>query len=270
MQGGELVFEMGQLPTDWGVDKSAWPPQKASKNLLVPTPYFSTSNNTFKDTLQVQVASLCTDCQIFMATPHENPAVFSGFVYRQEITIGADQKIGAFALAPDGRSSDTIWTTFYKLDNKINLILKSEYANEYSAGGDQALIDRQYGTANFRTGSWQGYQGQDFEAILDLGELKNEVDISIGFLQDIKSWIWYPQKVEFWVYYGDDVVEIYEDYPGKRLETKEGEMRTTVSVHLKKPSQKIKIVAKSIGACPDWHLGAGGESWIFIDEIEVK
>ena len=47
-------------------------------------------------------------------------------------------------------------------------------------------------------------------------------------------------------------------------------MRTAVSVKLQRPSKKIKIAAKSIGPCPDWHLGAGGESWLFLDEIDVK
>jgi len=30
------------------------------------------------------------------------------------------------------------------------------------------------------------------------------------------------------------------------------------------------MVAKNFGNCPEWHLGAGGKSWIFIDEITVE
>ncbi len=32
----------------------------------------------------------------------------------------------------------------------------------------------------------------------------------------------------------------------------------------------VKIIAHSIGNCPDWHQGAGGKSWIFSDEIMVN
>ncbi len=32
----------------------------------------------------------------------------------------------------------------------------------------------------------------------------------------------------------------------------------------------IKITAKNAGPCPEWHLGAGGKSWIFLDEILIK
>jgi predicted alpha-1,2-mannosidase len=268
MGGGELVFEMGDQASGWGKAPENWPPQKASENFLVPTPYFTSELNTFKDSMQVGVKSLCSECTIVAGFVDEPNLTFRNSTVA--INLKEDKEIWAYAEHEDGGISDTIITKFYKLDDKLKLTLKSEYANQYSAGGDHGLIDRQYGTANFRTGSWQGYQGQDFEAELNLGEIKSEVNISIGFLQDIKSWIWYPKKVEFWVYYGDDVIEIYEDYPGKGFEKKEGAMRTAVSVKLEKPSRKIKIVAKSIGPCPDWHLGAGGKSWLFIDEVEVK
>ena len=32
----------------------------------------------------------------------------------------------------------------------------------------------------------------------------------------------------------------------------------------------IKIKAENYGVCPDWHLGAGGKTWIFVDEITIK
>jgi hypothetical protein len=267
MAGGELVFEMGETPSEWGKEKEAWPPQKSFESKLVPTPFFTSEVNTFKDSLQVGISTLCATCEIVAGYAD------SDFSFRNKelnLVLKKDSKVWAYAQHPDGRTSDTIYTNFYKLDDKIKLTLNSKYANQYSAGGDNALIDRQYGTANFRTGSWQGYQGQDFEAELNIGRSNGDVEISIGFLQDIKSWIWYPTKVEFWVYDGDDNIDIYEGYPESGLEKKEGAMRTKVTVKIDNPSQRIKVVAKSIGPCPPWHLGAGGESWIFIDEIEVK
>jgi hypothetical protein len=32
----------------------------------------------------------------------------------------------------------------------------------------------------------------------------------------------------------------------------------------------IKVSAKQYGTLPIWHLGAGGQSHIFVDEIEIK
>jgi len=269
LQGGEMVFTMGQNPSKWGTDFTALPPMPESQNNLVPTPFFSTSKNTFKDTLQIRVASLCNDCEIYMSTPSKNPLVVSDFMLNNKTVIGDDQLIGAFAKTKDGRYSDTIWTTFFKINEKLNLTLYSEYANQYAAGGDNALIDRQYGTANFRTGNWQGYQGQDFKATLDLIKPQTDAQISIGFLQDIKSWIWYPKKVIVDVYESDDQISRYEFYPGKGLEKTEGAIRTTVAFTHKGHIEKMVIIAESIGPCPEWHLGAGGQSWLFLDEITV-
>jgi hypothetical protein len=43
-------------------------------------------------------------------------------------------------------------------------------------------------------------------------------------------------------------------------------------LHLPKTvnARYIKIAAKNFGKLPEWHLGAGGDAYIFIDEIEVK
>ena len=31
----------------------------------------------------------------------------------------------------------------------------------------------------------------------------------------------------------------------------------------------IKVFAKYYGQLPEWHLGAGGKSWLFADEIDI-
>ena len=32
----------------------------------------------------------------------------------------------------------------------------------------------------------------------------------------------------------------------------------------------IKITAKNVKVCPEWHQGRGGKAWLFIDEIIIK
>ena len=32
----------------------------------------------------------------------------------------------------------------------------------------------------------------------------------------------------------------------------------------------VKIIAKNFGTIPDWHLGAGGKAWLFIDEVIIE
>lgn len=267
INGGELIFEMGQGPSNWGKDESFWPPQTPARNNIVPVPFFTNTVNTFEDTLRVKINALCTECEIYTMTKTGDERTH--WIDIDSVELNSDAGVWAFALHPDGRSSDTIFTQFYKLDPNIKLTLHSSYANQYAAGGEHALIDKQFGGSNFRTGYWQGYQEEDFKATLDLEKSKNGAQIQIGFLQDIKSWIWYPEKVIVTVYDSENGSKQYEVFPGKGLEKTEGALQTKAIVHHSGPIKKVTITAKNRGPCPEWHLGAGGKSWIFIDEIEV-
>ena len=42
------------------------------------------------------------------------------------------------------------------------------------------------------------------------------------------------------------------------------------SLSLKSSAKYIKIKAYNYGKLPPWHQGAGGDAFIFIDEINVK
>ncbi len=75
----------------------------------------------------------------------------------------------------------------------------SKYNRQYTGGGDFGLIDGIRGTLNFASGEWQGYQSQDFEAVIDLKETKSVSNFNANFLQDSRSWILMPTQVEFFV-----------------------------------------------------------------------
>jgi hypothetical protein len=35
-------------------------------------------------------------------------------------------------------------------------------------------------------------------------------------------------------------------------------------------TKHIKIKAINYGVCPEWHLGSGGKTWLFADEIIIE
>ena len=59
-----------------------------------------------------------------------------------------------------------------KKPNNYSINIKSKYNPQYHAGGPEGLLDGILGTENWRKGDWQGYQSQDFEAVVDLQEVK--------------------------------------------------------------------------------------------------
>ncbi|MCB0781626.1 MAG: hypothetical protein KDC03_19240, partial [Flavobacteriales bacterium] len=158
---------------------------------------------------------------------------------------------------------------FTRFDSDLKITLDSEYANQYAAGGDGALIDGIRGGADFRTGAWQGYQGQDVTFTLDLGKVVLLDSVGLGMLQDMMAWIWYPESVQVaWStnrrQWSSTIV-----MPNVDRQLEGGMHRDLWTGPIGKQARYITVTAKNAGPCPDWHLGAGGASWIFLDEVLV-
>ncbi|MDQ3111590.1 MAG: GH92 family glycosyl hydrolase [Bacteroidota bacterium] len=167
------------------------------------------------------------------------------------------------------RGSDTVVAYFTKSPDYKSITLTNKYANQYSAGGNRALIDGIRGSDNFRTGDWQGYEGTDLDVVVDLGSVKEINHLCIGFLEDEGAWIFFPSLVTF-----------YSSVDGKTFT----EIETDVNTYTRNTGQvfhddfcckKIKtryvrILAKNGGPCPAWHPGNGNKSWLFADEIVIE
>jgi hypothetical protein len=97
-------------------------------------------------------------------------------------------------------------------------------------------------------------------------------EIEAGLLKEIRSWIFYPPEVEY--YYSQDGKKfifagtIKCDIPDN--DDRSSRKDFILELKNKKNVRHIKIVAKNYGVCPQWHLGAGGTTWIFADEITVR
>jgi hypothetical protein len=147
----------------------------------------------------------------------------------------------------------------------------TEYSPRYTGGGKSAVIDGIRGSYEFTDGRWQGYEGNDFMATIDLGKPRPVSKIWAGFLQQHGSWIFMPQRVEFFV--STDGLEftrvaIINNSLGEKDEGVT--IRDFKAAFKKKKVRYIRILAVNRGVCPDWHAGAGQKAWIFIDEAGVN
>lgn len=267
MRGGDLVFEMGPKAVEsWGTGKGNYPETKVSKSDFVPAPYFFTESMTFTDSLTIELGVLNKEAQIWYSL---NGADFK--LYEKPLLILENADVKAYSLGLNQKDkSAVVESQFKKIKKGRSITIESKYANQYAAGGTNTLIDQLRGNTNYRTGFWQGYQGQDVVVTIDLGKKETINSIRSGFLQDIKSWIWYPEKVEY--YLSDDgkffnlVAEVNNDFPDDTY----GAFTQELSYNGKHQARYVKVVVPYYGDCPDWHLGAGGKSWIFMDEIVVE
>jgi hypothetical protein len=264
MRGGELVFLMGEKPSDWG--SRSTPPSSITKNRLTPVPFYMAESQTFTDSLLIEIG-IAENATIYYSLDGSTPTLQS-LMYRQPIVINNDVTIKAIAFSSDGESQE-ISASFYKIDGSRSISIQSTYANQYAAAGDKTMIDYLRGTGSYRTGSWQGFR-EDLEVTIDLGQAKPINYLAAGFLQDIKSWIFYPPQVEFLL--SDDginfktVARIKNTFSEKEYGSFHQDYGTQVSAF----ARYVKVKAPNYGLCPDWHLGAGGTTWLFTDEVIIE
>jgi hexosaminidase len=196
----------------------------------------------------------------------------TSILYSEPIKINKTTivKIAAFRENHFIGKRTTLSFDFHKaLNSKITLVNK--YDERYRAGGENGLIDGVRGTDNFHDGSWQGFEGVDFECVIDLGETKEVSEVSPRFLLNSNSWVFLPNKVEASLSNDgvnfNDSQTIMNDVPQKNSEII---LKEFPALFKNKSARYIKVKAESLKVCPDWHPYKGEKSWLFIDEIVVK
>jgi len=146
------------------------------------------------------------------------------------------------------------------------------YSGKYPASGNNAVCDGITGSFNFSDGSWQGYEGNGMEAIVELPSETSIGTVSATFLYSPNDWIFMPSSVD--VYISADGVQYtlvqHQDIPDQRpADEKIMDIRSVIARFETTKVRFIKVVAASTGTCPEWHYARGQKSWIFIDEIVV-
>ncbi|CAM4290992.1 GH92 family glycosyl hydrolase [Flavobacterium terrigena] len=240
---------------------------------IIPVPTIQTESKSFKDKMKVEIHSQNPSDVIYYttndATAKLDDRIF--IKYTKPFTIDVTTNVFAYT-ENNGQKSNTISGTFYKKPNDYTIKIKSKYDPQYHAGGPDGLLDGIFGDKNWRKGDWQGYQSQDFEAVIDRKEILPITSISANFLQHTRSWIMIPKSVEFYVS-NDNINFTLVETLTHSIDPKnyEDEIIHDFSTSKKITSARyIKVIAKNYGKLPEWHQGAGGDAYIFIDEITVK
>ena len=234
-------------------------------DMAVLRPLFDTASRT----LSYQLASRARESDIYYAF-NKMPGRFSPR-YLRPIPAGKPGTLYA-TVSRDGFLSQSVkgWEIVANKASGALITYKSLYSESYPAGDKLALLDGVTATDDFQDGSWQGFEGNDLEVIVDLGKAIQSKTISCNFLSDNHSWIFFPKLV---------IVQVSEDgitykQIGERRFTAESELKGAVIqpvlFPVKSSIRYIKFTALNHGICPAWHPGAGNKCWIFADEIIVE
>ena len=267
-QGGVIEFFMSDEPSDWATALEQSPRSRIEASqgeVLIVPPFIKSGTTAIKGSTTVVLDQVNDSAQIFYRL-NDAPSK----KYDTPIVLQDDAVLRIYAQDSQGNRSSEVSTKFIKIDPLRTITPKTPFANQYSAGGPYALIDGYFGSSDFRTGTWQGYQGVDIDITVDLGRVQTVSEVSINFLEDQRSWIFLPTAVELAVGLDEqtktiDKIELPEITPRKES------MQKTIRFSLDGSLQRyIHLKAKNFGTLPPWHLGYGGEAWLFADEITIK
>ncbi|MGC1632084.1 MAG: GH92 family glycosyl hydrolase [Gelidibacter sp.] len=266
LSGGILEFFMTNSPSDWATDDDEVPVTSIDKFKIVPVPFIAKGEIAFRGETELVLENAQKETEIFYTL---DDSIYTK--YEKPFIISEPSTLKVYSEKDDVKSA-TIATEFYKINPNRSISLKTTYTNQYSAGGPNALIDGIRGSKDFRSGSWQGYEDKDVEAIVDLSEEQPIHSVRVNFLQDQRAFIFYPTEVFCYISSDNKSFELVGRQSTNATKRSNEARTTTITFDLKDKNAKyIKIVAKKLGRLPTWHSGykSYGKSWIFVDEISI-
>jgi hexosaminidase len=182
-------------------------------------------------------------------------------VYRLQAFVGRDPILGERTLEVEHHRA-----------SGATVRLATPPDKRYPGTGDWTLTDGLRGSLDHADGLWQGWLGPDVEAVVDLGSVQPVASVSVAFLQNIRSWIVMPSRVEFsWSSDNEQwspPVTRSPDVPVMR----DGPVIQPFAVTLPAGTRTryVRVLGRNAGPLPAGHPGAGTASWLFADEIVVK
>jgi predicted alpha-1,2-mannosidase len=265
--GGKLQFTMSDKAVkEFATAKEDRPYSKIENEHFCTTPYVSyEGTGTFTKKLDVYFNAFNPTDTIYVSL--SNGKNYS-FVGSGKIKVKESVIISAFA--QNKTKSEKIETKLYKIPAGRSVKVFTNANSQYTASGDYALIDLQKGNDNWKLGCWQGYWGEDLEAVIDLGKKQNVKRVGGNFIQDQKSWIFMPTKVEYYISDNGIDFQLLETIENDIPQKTEGSLIKTFFTNKEFTTRYIKIKAYNLGINPEWHLSAGEKAWLFIDEVIIE
>ena len=267
LKGGNLHFRMADQPTQWGSRETA--ETSIEEKGFVINPTINGGKMAFEDSKKIFLNHSQKNVEIFYTVDGSIP---DSNAHTYLFPIDTDSSITVKAIARiNGNSSPVVTAIYKKLLHNWQVTLNSSFEKQYDGGGAEALVDCIRGSVDWRKGYWQGYQLADVNIIIDLGMVREVSKVNAGFLQDTRAWIIMPKDAE--VLISNDGINYRSVFFGKSflpIENINPQIKKVDASFSPVQARFIKFIARQYGKLPSWHEGSGGDSHIFIDEIEVE
>lgn len=140
---------------------------------------------------------------------------------------------------------------------------------KYDPGSPFALVNGIRGVKGFNDNQWTGYNGDNFEAVVDLGDSTAIRSISIGLLQAKGKRIYAPKDIIFYISEDGKTYKKVFELTGMHESAADGLLQKTATLENAK-ARYVKFVARNVGNIPKGKPGEGNPAWLFVDELIVN
>ena len=178
----------------------------------------------------------------------------------------------AKAKVKDRLTSQVVTQKYSRVQTDMKVTYLTQPAPQYTENGPEGMVDGVYGNINYRIGGWQGWQG-DMVAIVELDKVKNVKHVGARCLENMRSWIFFPKSVNVDYSLDGQTWKPYGEVKNTRFapihERQEESVAHIFAVNGSARAKYLKITLHNYGLLPDWHISAGQQAWIFVDELEI-
>ena len=266
--GGSLNFSMGATSSSFGAMEI--PVTSISDHQIVLNPVVDGGSISFKDKKTIKIGSTQKGLAYYYSMDGSVPTKNSR-KYTAPFTINKSSVIKAIALNTKNETSFITTAMYRKAPHNWTIRLNTAYEQQYDGNGTNGLIDDIRGEVDWRKGNWQGYQNADLDVVIDLQRIKSVSTVNIGLLQDSRAWIVMPRQVIIEV--SVDNKNFSQVFSGENflpIEDEKAQLKTVEAAFATVSARYVRVKALQYGKLPSWHLGAGGDTHIFADEIIVQ
>lgn len=219
-----------------------------------------------QDSLQLILSTMRPEYRIRYALDGSEPSSHSS-LYTKPVKIGKTATVKAVVYnmnTPVGEVSEKKFIVHKGIGT--DLAYQTQPSSKYAAkDGAKALINGMTGSASYADGQWVGYEGQNLELIIDLGNNTKLSSLSFNSLNNTGSWVHQADKVEV-SQSGDG--RVYNKMLDKELPASTEEIvHTSIPLQVTTRYVKLKIFCKTI---PTGFTGEGNKAWLFVDEIIIE
>ena len=231
---------------------------------------FSTLLDSVTRSMNVALSSELGNNSIYYTTKGTRPTT-SSHHYEKPFSVTGSSTINA-GVVRGGRLVGQVTEQKIQIHKAAFRTITIKYPYEkYTGGGDYALVNMIRGTKSYDDGNWQGYHQTDLDVTIDLGDTVEINRISTSYLENINSWIFFPELIEYAISAdGQNFTTVGRFKLPVPKTAREGSIREFPKGLNKVKSRYIQVRAKNVGICPDWHSGKGEKAWLFIDEVIVE